>query len=50
MNPHRFDLEGDPRPCWVDRALEQAALVHWKQCAFAGLLGFALGLLFWLFV
>ena len=47
MNRPRFDLEGDPRPCWIDRALEQAALVHWPQVTFAGLLGFALGLLAW---
>lgn len=45
MSRPRFDCEGDPRPCLVDRMLERAALIHWKQCTFAGLIGFELCLL-----
>jgi len=34
-----------PRPCLIDRALEQAALVHWPQVCIAAITAFAAGLL-----
>ena len=47
MNRPSFDLECDPRPCWIDRALEQAARVRWNHCYFWAVIIFTVGLLAW---